>query len=63
MTNINNMVIQTPLGKVEMGKQATPSSGVTVSVEKIEKEFKELSKKGIIFKDDEEDEETSSCNK
>ena len=39
--------IKTPMGRIDLYRDATPSSGVTVSVSKIEEVFKKLAKKGV----------------
>lgn len=42
------MIVKTPIGKVEIRSGKTQTSGATVSVEKIEKQFKRIAEKDII---------------
>lgn len=43
-----DIIVKTPIGKLEIRSGKTPTSGATVSVEKIEKQFKSIAKKDII---------------
>lgn len=51
--------IKTPFGSIAVGT-ATPSSGATVSIENLKKEFKEAAKSNIIPKIEEDDESKRS---